>query len=401
MSSNKEYIFPSYDLLTTNQNVDSPVENHTETMNQIVSLFAKFGIEVRPKRFSSNGITGRYVVELLNGVRFSKIEALEDDFEFHLNEQIRILKVNEASTFAVEIPLKYKKILFLKEVFESPEWQNNNAILPIALGKDIEGNTIVKDLTKLEHILIAGGTLTGKTNTIYSIINSLLYKCTPTDLRFIIHDPKCVELPIYNKLPHMLSPVITDVSELPAVLSWLVDEMEKRYRFLTKYAALDIEAYNTKQIDEISNPYYHKMPYIVCVIDEIAHAMVIFNEEIELSISRLLLLGHTVGIHLIIATQRTDSKIILERIQKFIPTKISRKLRSKIDSEIIFGEKGAEKLDFIWEMIFKDNETAESVRVNNAYGYDEEIESVVKALKVNGAPIYSKELLKTIKYNWS
>lgn len=399
MSSNKEYIFPSYDLLTTNQNVDSPVENHTETMNQIVSLFAKFGIEVRPKRFSSNGIAGRYVVELLNGVRFSKIEALEDDFEFHLNEQIRILKVNEASTFAVEIPLKYKKFLFLKEVFESPEWKDNNAILPIALGKGIEGNTIVKDLTKLEHILIGG--LIDTTATIYSIITSLLYKCTPTDLRFIMHDPKTVELPIYNKLPHMLSPVITDVSKLPAVLSWLVDEMEKRYRFLTKYAALDIEAYNTKQIDEISNPYYPKMPYIVCVIDEIAHAMVIFNEEIELSILRLLLLGHTVGIHLIIATQRTDSKIILERIQKFIPTKISRKLRSKIDSEIIFGEKGAEKLYFIWEMIFKDNETAESVRVNNAYGYDEEIESVVKALKVNGAPIYSKELLKTIKYNWS
>lgn len=394
MSSNKEYIFPSYDLLTTNQN-----ENHTETMNQIVSLFAKFGIEVRPKRFSSNGIAGRYVVELLNGVRFSKIEALEDDFEFHLNEKIRILKVKEASTFAVEIPLKCKKILYLKEVFESPEWKDNNAILPIALGKDIEGNTIVKDLTKLQHILIGG--LIGTTATIYSIITSLLYKCTPTDLRFIMHDPKTVELPIYNKLPHMLSPVITDVSKLPAVLSWLVDEMEKRYRFLTKYAALDIEAYNTKQIDEISNPYYPKMPYIVCVIDEIAHAMVIFNEEIELSISRLLLLGHTVGIHLIIATQRTDSKIILERIQKFIPTKISRKLRSKIDSEIIFGEKGAEKLDFISEMIFKDNETAESVRVNNAYGYDEEIESVVKALKVNGAPIYSKELLKTIKYNWS
>ena len=399
MSSNKEYIFPSYDLLTTNQNVDSPVENHTETMNQIVSLFAKFGIEVRPKRFSSNGIAGRYVVELLNGVRFSKIEALEDDFESHLNEQIRILKVNEASTFAVEIPLKYKKFLFLKEVFESPEWKDNNAILPIALGKGIEGNTIVKDLTKLKHILIGG--LIDTTATIYSIITSLLYKCTPTDLRFIMHDPKTVELPIYNKLPHMLSPVITDVSKLPAVLSWLVDEMEKRYRFLTKYAALDIEAYNTKQIDEISNPYYPKMPYIVCVIDEIADAMVIFNEEIELSISRLLLLGHKVGIHLIIATQRTDSKIILERIQKFIPTKISRKLRSKIDSEIIFGEKGAEKLDFIWEMIFKDNETAESVRVNNAYGYDEEIESVVKALKVNGAPIYSKELLKTIKYNWS
>lgn len=389
MSSNKEYIFPSYDLLTTNQN-----ENHTETMNQIVSLFAKFGIEVRPKRFSSNGIAGRYVVELLNGVRFSKIEALEDDFEFHLNEKIRILKVKEASTFAVEIPLKCKKILYLKEVFESPEWKDNNAILPIALGKDIEGNTIVKDLTKLQHILIGG--LIGTTATIYSIITSLLYKCTPTDLRFIMHDPKTVELPIYNKLPHMLSPVITDVSKLPAVLSWLVDEMEKRYRFLTKYAALDIEAYNTKQIDEISNPYYPKMPYIVCVIDEIAHAMDIFNEEIELSISRLLLLGHTVGIHLIIATQRTDSKIILERIQKFIPTKISRKLRSKIDSKIIFGEKGAEKLDFIWEMIFKDNETAESVRVNNAYGYDEEIESVVKALKVNGAPIYSKELLKTI-----
>ena len=394
MSSNKEYIFPSYDLLTTNQNVDSPVENHTETMNQIVSLFAKFGIEVRPKRFSSNGIAGRYVVELLNGVRFSKIEALEDDFEFHLNEKIRILKVKEASTFAVEIPLKCKKILYLKEVFESPEWKDNNAILPIALGKDIEGNTIVKDLTKLKHILIGG--LIDTTATIYSIITSLLYKCTPTDLRFIMHDPKTVELPIYNKLPHMLSPVITDVSKLPAVLSWLVDEMEKRYRFLTKYAALDIEAYNTKQIDEISNPYYPKMPYIVCVIDEIAHAMVIFNEEIELSILRLLLLGHTVGIHLIIATQRTDSKIILERIQKFIPTKISRKLRSKIDSEIIFGEKGAEKLYFIWEMIFKDNETAESVRVNNAYGYDEEIESVVKALKVNGAPIYSKELLKSI-----
>ncbi|MBE6414565.1 MAG: hypothetical protein E7035_08465, partial [Verrucomicrobiaceae bacterium] len=207
MSSNKEYIFPSYDLLTTNQNVDSPVENHTETMNQIVSLFAKFGIEVRSKRFSSNGIAGRYVVELLNGVRFSKIEALEDDFESHLNEQIRILKVNEASTFAVEIPLKYKKFLFLKEVFESPEWKDNNTILPIALGKGIEGNTIVKDLTKLKHILIGG--LIDTTATISSIITSLLYKCTPTDLRFIMHDPKTVELPIYNKLPHMLSPVIT------------------------------------------------------------------------------------------------------------------------------------------------------------------------------------------------
>lgn len=397
MSSNKEYIFPSYDLLT----VDSPVENHTETMNQIVSLFAKFGIEVRPKRFSSNGIAGRYVVELLNGVRFSKIEALEDDFEFHLNKKIRILKVNEASTFAVEIPLKNKKFLYLKEVFESPKWQKNNAILPIALGKDIEGNTIVKDLTKLEHILIAGGTLTGKTNTIYSIINSLLYKCTPTDLRFIIHDPKCVELPIYNKLPHMLSPVITDVSKLPAVLSWLVDEMEKRYRFLTKYAALDIEAYNTKQIDEISNPYYPKMPYIVCVIDEIAHAMVIFNEEIELSISRLLLLGHTVGIHLIITTIRPDVKVITEIMKNNLPTRIVFRTVSQIDSHRILDRKGAETLIDCGDMLFLNNGTSDPVRIQGSFLYDSEIEAIVNALKVNGVPIYSKELRKAIKYNWS
>ena len=401
MSSNKEYIFPSYDLLTTNQNVDSPVENHTETMNQIVSPFAKFGIEVRPKRFSSNGIAGRYVVELLNGVRFSKIEALEDDFEFHLNKKIRILKVNEASAFAVEIPLKNKKFLYLKEVFESPKWQNNNAILPIALGKDIEGNTIVKDLTKLEHILIAGGTLTGKTNTIYSIINSLLYKCTPTDLRFIIHDPICVELPIYNKLPHMLSPVITDVSKLPAVLSWLVDEMEKRYRFLTKYAALDIEAYNTKQIDEISNPYYPKMPYIVCVIDEIAHAMVIFNEEIELSISRLLLLGHKVGIHLIITTIRPDVKVITEIMKNNLPTRIVFRTVSQIDSRRILNRKGAETLIDCGDMLFLNNGTSDPVRIQGSFLYDSEIEAIVNALKVNGAPIYSKELRKAIKYNWS
>ena len=394
MSSNKEYIFPSYDLLTTNQN-----ENHTETMNQIVSLFAKFGIEVRPKRFSSNGIAGRYVVELLNGVRFSKIEALEDDFESHLNEQIRILIVNEASTFAVEIPLKYKKFLFLKEVFESPEWKDNNAILPIALGKGIEGNTIVKDLTKLKHILIGG--LIDTTATIYSIITSLLYKCTPTDLRFIMHDPKTVELPIYNKLPHMLSPVITDVSKLPAVLSWLVDEMEKRYRFLTKYAALDIEAYNTKQIDEISNPYYPKMPYIVCVIDEIAHAMVIFNEEIELSISRLLLLGHTVGIHLIITTIRPDVKVITEIMKNNLPTRIVFRTVSQIDSRRILDRKGAETLIDCGDMLFLNNGTSDPVRIQGSFLYDSEIEAIVNALKVNGAPIYSKELRKAIKYNWS
>ena len=400
MSSNKEYIFPSYDLLTTNQNVDSPVENHTETMNQIVSLFAKFGIEVRPKRFSSNGIAGRYVVELLNGVRFSKIEALEDDFESHLNEQIRILKVNEASTFAVEIPLKYKKFLFLKEVFESPEWKDNNAILPIALGKDIEGNTIVKDLTKLKHILIGG--LIDTTATIYSIITSLLYKCTPTDLRFIMHDPKTVELPIYNKLPHMLSPVITDVSKLPAVLSWLVDEMEKRYRFLTKYAALDIEAYNTKQIDEISNPYYPKMPYIVCVIDEIAPIMAIFNKkEIEHSISRLLLLGHTVGIHLIITTIRPDVKVITEIMKNNLPTRIVFRTVSQIDSRRILDRKGAETLIDCGDMLFLNNGTSDPVRIQGSFLYDSEIEAIVNALKVNGAPIYSKELRKTIKYNWS
>ena len=400
MSSNKEYIFPSYDLLTTNQNVDSPVENHTETMNQIVSLFAKFGIEVRPKRFSSNGIAGRYVVELLNGVRFSKIEALEDDFEFHLNEKIRILKVKEASTFAVEIPLKCKKILYLKEVFESPEWKDNNAILPIALGKDIEGNTIVKDLTKLQHILIGGTTLSGKTNTIYSIINSLLYKCTPTDLRFIIHDPKCAELRIYNKLPHMLTPVITEVRILPSTLNWLVGEMEKRYKFFKINSALNIEAYNMKQIDA-SNPYYPKMSYIVCVIDEIAAAMAILNKkEIEHSISRLLLLGHKVGIHLIITTIRLDVKVLAGIIKNNLPTRIAFKT-SQIDSRTILDRKGAETLIDWGDMLFLDKSMSDPIRIQNTYISDAEIEAIVQTLKVNGAPTYSKELRKAMKYSWS
>ena len=277
----------------------------------------------------------------------------------------------------------------LIEILQTDQWKEHEAVLPIALGKDSEGKIIVTDLIKMTHVLLGGTINSGKTNCIHNIINSLLYKCKPEDLRFIIYDPKGA-LSIYDKLPHMLTPVITDVSKVSSVLNWLLNEMIRRYQTFQKENVKNIRDFNRKFLKI-------KMPYIVCIVDEIADLMSHSKTGIETYIARLVQLGRAAGIHVIISTNRPNKNVIKSIIANNIPTRIAFKVTSQTESKNILESKGAEKLINIGEMLFRNNGSLGLVGIQSAHISKSEIDVVIDTLNAKETPIYCKELLDIIK----
>jgi S-DNA-T family DNA segregation ATPase FtsK/SpoIIIE len=321
------------------------------------------------------------------GVKLNRIVTLSDDIALAMKAQsVRIIApIPGKGRVGVEVPNSQSSFVYLKEVLASREFSDSESKLTLALGKDITGQPIIADLDQMPHLLIAGTTGSGKTVCVNSLILSLLFKTTPIELKFLMIDPKMVELAPFNGLPHLLCPVVTDAKKASNALNWVVNEMEERYRLLANAGARNIEAYNEKQ---------EKIPYIVVIIDEFADLMAIVRDQIESAITRLAQLSRAVGIHLILATQRPSVDVITGVIKANLPARISFKVASKVDSRTVLDMNGADKLLGKGDMLFLRPGESKLIRIQGTLISDKEIEKVVNFSKSQGEPEYDDGIIK-------
>jgi len=421
------YQFPTLDLLQEPVPPQSrQVENHEETAIALKNTLAEFGVKVELGEVHTGPVITRYEVYPAPGVRVEKIANLAKNLGMSLKAQsVRILApVPGKGCVGVEVPNRKPSAVCIREIIESRSWADSDAEIPIVLGKEVSGKPLVADLTKMPHLLIAGSTGSGKTVCINSVIASLLYHSSPEDLRFIMIDPKIVEMQIYNSLPHMLIPVVTDPKKVPGALKWLITEMERRYQVFARANARNIAGFNAmiaknkeerKRAKEMESELSaeertalaeakaeepddgfvmptEKIPYIVCIVDELADLMMVAPADIETGIARLAQLARAAGIHLILATQRPSVNVITGVIKANLPSRIAFKVASKIDSRTILDEGGADSLIGKGDMLFIPPGAHTLVRAQGAFVSDEEINGVVEYLKINGPPNYLEQV---------
>jgi S-DNA-T family DNA segregation ATPase FtsK/SpoIIIE len=428
-----DYKFPPLELLAEAQDIDeiSP-EDHRETMEALVRTLDEFGVKVLPGEIHTGPVITRYEVTPAPGVRVEKIANLDKNIALGLRAlSVRILApVPGKGSVGVEVPNRKPSSVCMREIVESKAWAESKAEIPIVLGKDVTGKPIVTDLTKMPHVLIAGSTGSGKTVCINAVIASLLYHSGPEDLRFIMVDPKVVEMQVYNELPHMLIPVVTEAKKVPGALKWLIAEMERRYQIFAKENVRNIAGFNAKIIrtkeeaeramemdaemtaeeryavsqvtvprdDDAFEIPRKKLPYIVCIIDELADLMMVAPADIETCIARLAQLARAAGIHLILATQRPSVNVITGVIKANLPCRISFKVASKVDSRTILDGGGAESLIGKGDMLFIPPGTSNLTRAQGAFVSDEEINAIVAHIRDNNdPPIYAEEVQRQIE----
>lgn len=380
------YSLPPISLLEKDRG--KPNTGDVKANAQIIKLtLQNFGIDVEMDEITVGPTVTRYALKPAQGVKLSRILSLQNDLSLSLAAHpIRIeAPIPGKSLVGIEIPNKAKSIIGFASLMGDEVFQKNPKPLTVALGKNVAGKAIYANLAKMPHGLIAGATGSGKSVTIHAIITSLLYRNTPEHLRFIFVDPKRVELTLYNKIPHLLTPVITDAKKAILALKWAAKEMDRRYDILEKEAVRDIESYHKnvvdpfyakKQKDEDKGP--DKMPYIVIVIDELADIMQAYPRELESAIVRLAQMSRAVGIHLILSTQRPSVNVITGLIKANIPARIALKVASQIDSRTILDSPGAEELIGQGDMLYLSGEMANAERIQCAYISEEEVKKVVK-----------------------
>jgi len=384
-----DYHLPSLDLLDSPPPLEArQIKEDLEANARILEdTLEDFGISAKVTDIERGPVITRYELEPAPGVKLNRIVALSDDVALSMKAQsVRIIApIPGKGRVGVEVPNTQSSFVYLKEVLASNPFQEAKSILTLALGKDISGQPVVADLDDMPHLLIAGTTGSGKTVCVNSLILSLLYKGSPNDLKFLMVDPKMVELMPFNGLPHLLCPVVTEVRKVYTALNWVVNEMEERYRLLAKAGARNIEAYNERQ---------EKIPYIVVVIDEFADLMSVSRDQIENAITRLAQLSRAVGIHLMLATQRPSVDVITGVIKANLPARISFKVASKVDSRTVLDMNGADKLLGKGDMLFLRPGESKLIRIQGTLVSDREIEKVVSFIKSQAEPVYDEEILK-------
>ncbi len=411
-SDDTNYQFPPLPLLKEQVRpaADSD-EEYKKNMADLVRILGEFDVEVTPGEIHVGPVITRYEVVPAPGVRVEKISGLDKNIALGMRAQsVRILApIPGKAAVGVEVPNQHATPVGLREIIESEDWSGARAELPIALGKDVSGKPLVSDLAKMPHLLIAGATGSGKSVCINAIVASILYSKSPKDVRLIMVDPKVVELKIFNELPHMLVPVVTEPKKVPAALKILLREMEKRYQIFAKVNVRNITGFNTRKknaapapdaqaalagvdalADEIEVP--ERLPYIVAIIDELADLMMVAPAEIETSIARLAQLARAAGIHLIIATQRPSVNVITGVIKANLPSRIAFQVASQVDSRTILDTKGADTLIGRGDMLFTPPGTSKLVRAQGAFVADEEVQQIVEFLKRNGPPKYDQSV---------
>lgn len=393
--STGEYIFPPLSLLEKDKGRVSVGDTKANSI-LIKRTLQNFGIPVEMDEITIGPTVTRYALKPAQGVRLSRITALQNEIALALAaSSVRIeAPIPGKSLVGIEIPNQTKSTLGLGTLLEDKAFANNPKPLTVALGKDIAGKPSFYSIAKMPHLLIAGTTGSGKSVTVHTLITSLLYKHGPEELRFIMVDPKRVELTLYNSIPHLLTPVITEPKKAILSLKWAVKEMERRYDFLQQQTVRDISSYHEKR-REIIKEYGEEseeiqeletMPYIIVIIDELADIMSTYPRELEAGIVRLAQMSRAVGIHLILSTQRPDSNVITGLIKANIPTRIALKVSSQINSRIIIDDAGAEKLLGAGDMLFSSGEKAPD-RLQCPFVTEKEVKEVVKFIKHNSTSL--------------
>tara|TARA_B100001027_G_scaffold87255_1_gene59754 strand:- start:1254 stop:3341 length:2088 start_codon:yes stop_codon:yes gene_type:complete len=382
-----KFKLPSLDLLKfpskkERENYDKNQSNNSQFLEKIL---LDFGVNGKIKKVSHGPVVTLNEFEPAAGVKVSKIINLSEDIARNTSsESARISTVLGSNTLGIELPNVSRENVYLSEILSSPDFKKKDIKLPIALGKSISGDPIVGDLSSMPHLLIAGTTGSGKSVCINTIILSLLFRHTPEKCKFILIDPKMLELSTYEGVPHLLCPVITEAKKAASVLGWVVKEMESRYRLMTKEGVRNIDGYNTK----------HKlpMPYIVVVVDEMSDLMLVAGKEIENYIQKLSQMARAAGIHIIMATQRPSVDVITGTIKANFPTRISFQVTSKIDSRTILGEQGAEQLLGKGDMLYMSSAN-KIVRIHAPFVSDDEIKKINNSLTSQAEPDYIDEIL--------
>ena len=365
-------------------------ESYKTQSKFLENVLLDFSISGEIKRVSAGPVVTLYEFEPTAGIKTSKIINLSEDIARNTSSiSTRVATVPGKSTIGIEIPNKVRENVALKEIISSKEFNNKDIKIPITLGKSIAGFPIVGDLVSMPHLLIAGTTGSGKSVCINTLILSILYRHKPDDCKLIMIDPKMLELSIYQGIPHLLTPVITEPKKATTALKWTVKEMEKRYREMTEIGVRNISGFNEKALSENKK----KMPYIVVIVDEMADLMMIAGKEIENYIQRLAQMARAAGIHIVMATQRPSVDVITGTIKANFPTRISFQVTSKIDSRTILGEQGAELLLGNGDMLFMSS-ASRIVRIHGPYVSEKEIERVSTFLRLQGSPTYIEEITK-------
>ncbi len=396
-----DYRLPPFDLLKPPPPNQVPVEDDLHGNSRILEETLKdFGIEAKVIEIEQGPVITRYELLPAPGVKVNRIVSLSDDLALVLKAtSIRFLTpIPGKAAIGIEIPNSTTTTVYLRELLESSEYRENNCQLPLLLGKDTSGKPIVSDLAEMPHLLIAGATGSGKTVCVNSIIAGLLFSKSPEDLKFVMVDPKMVELATYKNIPHMLTPVVTDVRKAAGTLNWLVTEMERRYQFFATCGTRNIQAFNNRKQMNGSNSggegqeIPKRLPYIILVIDELADLMLVAQDKVENAITRLAQLSRAVGIHLILATQRPSVDVITGIIKANFPARISFKVTSKVDSRTVLDINGADKLLGKGDMLFMKPGDPKPTRGQATYISDDEINTTVQFIKNQQGPQYLPEI---------
>ena len=390
------YCFPPINLLhPAKRNTADGTAEMKENTRRLNETLASFKIEARIINVTRGPSVTRYEVELEKGVRLSKLTSVADDIALSLGASgVRIAAVpDKISVVGIEVPNRAVTTVALREVIDSPEFSRSKSKSSFAVGKDIGGACIVGNIAKLPHMLIAGTTGSGKSVCMNSIIISLLYKASPDDAKLIMVDPKMVELGIYNGIPHLLIPVVTDPKKAAGSLQWAVTEMMRRYKAMSDAGVRDLESYNSIMESEEGT----KLPQIVVIIDELADLMLVAAKEVEESICRIAQMGRAAGIHLIIATQRPSADVITGLMKANIPSRIAFAVASAMESRIILDTQGAEKLVGRGDMLFAPIGNGKPLRVQGCFVDDEEVEAVANYVKDNYITHYDQTVIDEIE----
>ena len=391
------YEFPSLNLLKEAQASNNSTKGREikDNIKIIQDTLNNFGVDAKVIGVNSGPTITSYEISLAAGVKVSKILSLSDNLALALaTTDIRILApIPGKSAVGIEVPNKNKDTLLLKEILDTDEFRNLKSKLPLALGKDVTGNTIISSIASMPHLLIAGATGSGKSVCINTIIMSILYKARPDEVKLIMIDPKVVELNVYNNIPHLLIPVVTNAKKAQFSLNWAVQEMEKRYQLFAKNNVKDMQSYN--ELETITE----KMPQIVIIIDELADLMMVAATEVEDAICRLAQMARAAGMHLIVATQRPSVDVITGTIKANIPSRISFQVSSQIDSRTILDMSGAEKLLGKGDMLYYPSNLSKPIRVQGAFVSDKEVKSVCDFIRNQGEANYNQDAVESITTN--
>lgn len=392
------YEFPPIELLSPGEpkGIKGGKKTVTDTATKLQKTLYSFGVSAKVENVSVGPAITRYELKPAEGVRVSKIANLADDIALNLAaESIRIeAPIPGKQAVGIEIPNKENEVVHFRDIVDTDKFRDHKSKLAFALGKDVAGEEIITDIAKMPHVMIAGATGSGKSVCINTLISSIIYKAKPSEVKLVMVDPKIVELSVYNGIPHLLIPVVTDPRKAAGALAWAVQEMENRYSAFAAKGVRDLKGYNdaVKKESEIGT-----LPHIVIIIDELADLMMVAKNDVEDAICRLAQKARAAGMHLVIATQRPSVDVITGLIKANIPSRIAFAVSSQVDSRTILDMVGAEKLLGKGDMLFYPAGAPKPVRIQGAFVSDGEVEKIVDFVKTEGEPKYNEDIIESIE----